>query len=226
MEEALFKINHSKKVLLHSSGRTDKGVHALCQIAHCDLDVQITPHQLKRALNTFLPDDIYVRKSILVDEAFHARYMVLNKTYQYRINMGEFDPLRRRFVYQHNYPLNVNNMKKAIQYFVGEHDFRAFVTENETKDNCVRTIDIATCELDPAFPNEVVFTFKGKGFLRYQVRNMVGILIKVGTGKISPDKVEEILESKDRSKNGATAPACGLTLTNIQLIDEYQALLD
>ena len=225
IEDALFKINHSKNTKLVASGRTDQGVHALCQIAHCDLEVSITPYKLKRALNSYLPDDIYVNEVIEVPNDFHARYVVVEKTYQYRINVGQYNPLRRRFVYQHNYPLRLKEMQDAITYFVGEHDFRSFVTENETKENCVRTIRLATCQIDPAFPDEIVFTFCGKGFLRYQVRNMVGILLKVGTGKIEPMRVREILESKDRSRNGVTAPSCGLTLTKMTLQEPYQSLL-
>lgn len=226
IEDALYQINNSKKVSITSAGRTDKGVHAMCQIAHLEMDVDIKPYQLKRALNSHLPEDIYVRGAYQVGDDFHARYMVLEKTYEYRINVGEYQPLRRRFVYQHNYPLDIVKMQEAIFYLVGEHDFRAFVTENETKESCVRTITEATIRKDEAYPNEIVFTFKGKGFLRYQVRNMVGVLIKVGTGKIAPSKVKEILESKDRSKYGATAPACGLTLLSLKLQEPYQYIVE
>ena len=226
MEDALYGINNDKKTVLHSSGRTDKGVHALCQIAHVDLEVSITPHQLKRALNSNLPEDIYVKDVFEVDDDFHARYMVLEKTYQYRINTGEYSPLRRRFVYQHCYPLDIESMKKAITYFVGEHDFRAFVTENVEKENCIREIYEATVEKDENYEDEIVFTFRGKGFLRYQVRNMVGILLKVGTGKLKETQVKEILESKDRSRNGATAPACGLCLVDLKLKDKYRYITE
>ena len=91
-------------------------------------------------------------------------------------------------------------MKEAIKYFEGEHDFRAFVTENKEKENCVRTIKKAKITLDKENKEEVIFTFIGNGFLRYQVRNMVGILLKVGTGKIEPEIVKEVLESKGKRK--------------------------
>ncbi len=226
MEDALFQINASHKVVVHASGRTDQGVHALCQIAHFNLEVKITAHQLKRALNRYLPEDIYVRGAYLVEDSFHARYMVEEKTYQYRVNTDMYNPLRRRFVYQYNYALNLKAMQDAIAYLIGEHDFRAFVTENTTKENCVRKITRATCEYDRANPGEIVFTFQGKGFLRYQVRNMVGILLKVGSGKIKPREVKEILESKDRSRNGVTAPACGLCLISLKLKEPYAHLIE
>ena len=226
LEKALYQINNSKKVVVTASGRTDKGVHALCQIAHFDLDIQIQPYQLKRALNSHLPEDIYVKGASLVEDDFHARYVVLEKTYEYRVNVGEYNPLRRRFVYQHNYPLQIEKMQEAIAYLKGTHDFRAFVTDNVTKENCVRTIEEARCEEDTTFKNEIVFTFRGKGFLRYQVRNMVGMLLKVGTGKMTPQAFKQFLEEKNRSRNGATAPACGLTLVALRLKEPYQQLIE
>ena len=103
-------------------------------------------------------------------------------------------------------------MKEAIKNFIGTHDFRAFVTENKEKNNCVRTItDAYIDEID----NKIIITFKGDGFLRYQVRNMVGVLIKIVENKLSPKYVEKIIESKDRTKAGKTAPAEGLYLVSI-----------
>ena len=103
-------------------------------------------------------------------------------------------------------------MKKAIRFFEGEHDFRSFVTENKEKENCVRTITYTNIELKD---NKIIITFRGNGFLRYQVRNMVGLLIKIGENKISPDSVDKIIESKDRTKASKTAPSEGLYLTKV-----------
>lgn len=223
MEKAATKINNEKKVDLVASGRTDKGVHAQGQVAHLDLEVSITPYKLKRAMNTNLPPDIHVISAEEVDPSFHCRYQAKEKEYEYRINMGEYDPLKRNYVYQHNYPLLLDKMKEAIKYFEGEHDFRAFVTENKEKENCVRTIKKAKITLDKENKEEVIFTFIGNGFLRYQVRNMVGILLKVGTGKIEPEIVKEVLESKERGKHGSRAPACGLCLKNVVLKTERKS---
>lgn len=213
IENALTKINNGKKTPIIASGRTDKGVHALCQCGHADIDVNITEKKLKRAMNSNLPDDIHVIETKIVDDDFHARYNVKEKTYQYIINTGEYDPIERNYVFQYNYGLNIEAMADAIKVFVGEHDFRAFVTDSKEKENCVRTIYYASIEKRN---DKILITFRGNGFLRYQIRNMVGILIKVGENKISTEDVEKILKSKDRTTGGKTAPAQGLYLTNIE----------
>ena len=212
LEEALSIINNGIKTPITATGRTDKGVHALCQYAHADLSVNITEHKLKRAMNSNLPDDIHVIETKIVSDDFHARYNVKSKEYKYYINLGEYNPLDRNYVFQYNYTLNIDAMKDAIKVFLGTHDFRAFVTENKEKDNCIRTITTAKVEQKEEL---IVITFEGNGFLRYQVRNMVGILIKVGENKISTEDVEKILASKDRSTSGKTAPAEGLYLTHV-----------
>ncbi len=212
LEEALKKINDNTKTNLVATGRTDKGVHALCQYAHVDINVNINENKLKRALNSNLPDDIHVIETKIVPDNFHARYQVLEKEYQYKINCGEYNPLERKYVFQYNHSLNIDKMKEAIKYFLGEHDFRAFATDNKEKGNCIRTIKEGKIKEDH---DMIIITFKGTGFLRYQVRNMVGILIRVGENKLEPSKIKEILESKDRSKSGKTAPAEGLYLTSI-----------
>lgn len=214
IEKALTKINDGKKTTFTSSGRTDKGVHAKMQCGHADLDINITDYKLKRAMNSNLPEDIHVIKTEKVADDFHARYNVLGKTYEYYMNIGEYNPIERNYVFQYNYKLNVEKMQEGIKYLLGEHDFRAFVTENKEKENCIRTISKATVER--INDNIIKFTFTGNGFLRYQIRNMVGILIRVGEEKESPEYVEYFLNKKDRSKGGKTAPAEGLYLTNIR----------
>jgi len=199
LEEALKKINNNKSTPIVATGRTDKGVHANCQYGHVDIDVNITEHKLKRAMNSNLPSDIHIIDVKEVDDNFHARYNVKSKEYRYYINLGEYNPIERNYVFQYNYKLNIEKMQEAIKYLIGEHDYRAFVTDNKEKEN-----------------NKIVFIFNGNGFLRYQVRNMVGILIRVGEEKIEPIKVKEILESKDRTTNGKTAPAEGLYLEKVE----------
>lgn len=213
MENALTIINNGTKTVITSTGRTDKGVHAKEQYAHADIDVNITEYKLKRALNSNLPEDIHVIETQIVKPDFHARYNVKSKEYKYYINVGEYNPLERNYVFQYNYKLNIEKMSEGIKYFVGEHDFRAFVTDNKEKENCIRNIEKAIVE--ELNDNKICITFKGNGFMRYQVRNMVGILIRVGEEKIEPIAVKQILDSKDRTKNGKTAPAVGLYLTKV-----------
>lgn len=213
LEDALRIINAGKTTNIISTGRTDRGVHALSQYAHADIDINITSQKLKRAMNSNLPDDIHVISVKKVPDDFHARYNVKKKEYRYYMNLGEYNPIEKNYVYQYNYKLNIEKMSEAIKYFEGKHDFRAFVTENKDKINCVRTIEKVNIR---KLPNKkIVFVFVGDGFMRYQIRNMVGILIMVGQEKITPSTVKEILDSKDRSKNGKTAPSQGLYLTKV-----------
>lgn len=213
LEEALTKINNSQKTKIVATGRTDKGVHALVQYGHANIDVNITESKLRRALNSNLPNDIHIIETKIVADDFHARYQVKSKTYKYKINIGEYNPLERNYVFQYNHALNMEKMQQAIKYFIGKHDFRAFVTDNKEKENCIRTITKASIKREQ---EKIIITFQGNGFLRYQVRNMVGILLRVGQEKISPEVVEKILESKDRTKSGKTAPAEGLYLVDVK----------
>ena len=212
LEEALTKINDGKYTPIVDTGRTDKGVHAMAQYGHADIDVKINEKKLKRAMNSNLPDDIHVIETKVVPDDFHARYNVIEKTYKYIINIGEYNSLVTNYVFQYNYQLDIDRMKEAIKYFEGEHDFRAFATDNKEKENCIRKITYTNIEQDN---NKIIITFKGNGFLRYQVRNMVGILIKVGENKINPKEIKNIIESKDRTKSGKTAPAEGLYLVDV-----------
>ncbi|MCI8460615.1 MAG: tRNA pseudouridine(38-40) synthase TruA [Bacilli bacterium] len=213
MELALTKINNGKYTSITATGRTDKGVHALCQYGHADIDVEINEKKLKRALNSNLPDDIHVIETKIVANDFHARYGVKSKTYRYIINVGEYNPLERNHVFQYNYKLDSNSMRNALEYFKGTHDFRAFVTDNKEKENCIRTIEEVSLE---EYNDKIIITFTGDGFLRYQVRNMVGILIKVGENKLNYREISNIIASRDRTKAGKTAPAEGLYLIDVK----------
>lgn len=212
LNKVLTKINNNHKTTIVATGRTDAKVHALSQYAHVNLDVNITEYKLKRAMNSYLDDDIHVLEVKKVDDSFHARYNVLSKTYKYYINLGEYNPTRRNYELQYNHTLNIEKMKEAIKIFLGEHDYRAFVTQNKEKDNCIRTITKAEIEEKN---NILIITFTGNGFLRYQVRNMVGILIRIGENKLTKEQLSEILLSCDRTKSGKTAPACGLYLEKV-----------
>ena len=213
MELALTKINNGKYTSITATGRTDKGVHALCQYGQADIDVEINEKKLKRALNSNLPDDIHVIETKIVANDFHARYGVKSKTYRYIINVGEYNPLERNHVFQYNYKLDSNSMRNALEYFKGTHDFRAFVTDNKEKENCIRTIEEVSLE---EYNDKIIITFTGDGFLRYQVRNMVGILIKVGENKLNYREISNIIASRDRTKAGKTAPAEGLYLIDVK----------
>ena len=212
IEKVLSSINNNS-VKLTSSGRTDALVNAIHQKAHFDLDKKIGAYKLNGALNSYLPDDIYVNSVTKVDNLFHARYMVKSKTYEYLINTVDYNPLLRTHVYQYCKPLNIRKMKKAVKYFIGKHDFTTFVSAEDKKEDKVREIyDASVDEKDGI----IKITFKGSGFLKYQVRNMVGTLIKIGEEKVLPDIILSLLEKKDRKCAFLCAPAQGLTLTDVK----------
>lgn len=212
IEKVLSRINNNS-VKLTSSGRTDALVNAIHQKAHFDLDKKIGAYKLNGALNSYLPDDIYVNSVTKVDNLFHARYMVKSKTYEYLINTGDYNPLLRTHVYQYCKPLNIRKMKKAVKYFIGKHDFTTFVSAEDKKKDKVREIYDASVDEKEGI---IKITFKGSGFLKYQVRNMVGTLIKVGEDKVLPDIILSLLEKKDRKCAFLCAPAQGLTLTDVK----------
>lgn len=214
LETVLTRINSNKQVLVSASGRTDAHVHALGQRAHFDLDISILPDDLKRALNSLLPPDIYVTNVEVVNNDFHARFDVKTKEYMYIINLGEYNPMERNHVYQYNKNLNIDYIEKAIPYLVGEHDFRSFTKVDEEKDDYVRTIKEIKVNFNSK-SNYLTINFIGTGFLRYMVRNMVGTLIEIGEGKRTPESIIELLELKDRTKAGRTAPPEGLYLKNV-----------
>lgn len=217
LEKALKQINDNKKVDIHASGRTDTGVHALNQKAHFDLNIVISCDKLKKGLNSLLPSDIYIKKVEEVDSNFHARFDAKGKEYVYLINMGEYNPIERNYVYQYNQRLDTVEMERALKYLEGTHDFKAFTKidkDDEPKDY-VRTISQTNLIRDIKDVNRLTLVFVGTGFLRYMVRNIVGTLIEVGEGKRKSEDIINILNGKDRNNAGKTANPEGLYLKNV-----------
>jgi len=210
IEFALKFISGGEEINIHSSGRTDRGVHAINQKAHFDFNKKITLHKLKSALNTYTGNDIYIKDIIEVDEDFHARYMVKKKEYIYKINVGDYNPIERNYVYQYNKPLNVDIIKKEIGCLIGTHDFSAFANMEDKKNSYIRTIYKVEIEEDTDI---IIIKFIGNGFLKYQIRNMVGALIYISNKNKS---LKEILDSKSRKTYGKIAPPEGLYLSNVE----------
>lgn len=211
LEYALTMINN-KPVNVSASGRTDAGVHALNQKAHFDLDIKITPNKLKQALNSLVDKSIYIKSVEEVTDDFHARFNVLKKEYVYKINIGEYNPLEKDYVFQYNKKLNLDDMKNAIKYLEGTHNFKSFTKANNLKDDYIRTIYESSIKCE----NDIVtISFIGNGFLRYMVRNMVGILIEIGAGKKNYSCIKDVLEVEDRCKAGIAAHPEGLYLYNV-----------
>lgn len=214
IEKALQKMS-GDKVDIYASGRTDAGVHALNQRAHFDLNMNITVSKLKQALNSLLPDTIYVKNIEEVSEMFHARFNVKAKEYIYKINMGEYDPIEKDYVYQYNKKLDVVAIERALKYIEGTHDFKSFTKADEEKDNYVRTIVQTNLFRDLKNVNKITISFLGTGFMRYMIRNIVGTLIEIGEGRRKSEDIIEILEAKDRRKAGITAKPEGLYLKDV-----------
>lgn len=212
IEDALQKINKGQPVKIYASGRTDAKVHAFCQKAHFDLSLKFNCEQLKKAINNNIPADIYIDKVEVVSADFHARYDVKTKEYVYKINMGAYNPLERNLVYQYNKNLNLIEMERALKFLEGEHDFSYFTSKQETKKDCTRYLLLAHLIKKD---DKIMFVFVGTGFLKYQVRNMVAVLMAIGEGKLKSEAIMVILGNKDYNLKVRKAPAVGLYLSNV-----------
>ena len=213
IEKALKKLHKGTEIKIQASGRTDAGVHAKGQVIHFDSPLDIPVNKWALALNTLLPHDIVVQDTEAVSASFHARFNVVAKEYRYFVQLGERrDPFRRAFAYYYPYTLNVEAMREAIQYFIGEYDFTSFCSAKTDKEIKIREITAVNIELQE---DNLVFIFKGNGFLYNMVRIMVGTLLDVGRGKRLPSSIPSIIERKDRMAAGKTASANGLYLWKV-----------
>ena len=215
LEKVLKQLNDNKKVEVHASGRTDAQVHALNQKAHFDIEVKITEEKLQKGMNSLLPEDIYIKKVEKVSDDFHARFNAIGKEYIYQINMGEYNPLERNYVYQYNKKLDIFEMERAMKYLEGTHNFKSFTKTDEEKNDYVRTLSQTNILRDSKDLQKITLVFIGTGFLRYMVRNIVGTLIEIGEGKRKSEDIISILEQEDRTKAGKTADPEGLYLKNV-----------
>lgn len=192
------------------ASRTDAGVHALGNVAVFDTKSSIPADRIAYALNQRLPEDIRIRRSEEAALDFHPRKCASRKTYEYRIVNEEFlNPLERLYAHFTYVPLDEKKMQEGAEYLKGEHDFLSFCAAGSTAETTVRTIyDIAVERKE----NLLVIRVTGSGFLYNMVRIIAGTLMEVGKGRFAPEYVREILEAKDRTKAGPTAPAKGLRL--------------
>ena len=210
IEKVLTLIN-KKKVEIKGAGRTDRGVHAYDQKAHFDLDQNVPIERLLKAINSRLPSDIRINSIEVVDKEFHARFNCIRKTYKYYINTNEYDIMKNNYLYNYNKELNIENMIEASKYLLGPHDFEVFVSgPRENYDSIIESIDIKNNN------GLLEFTFVGKSFYRYMVRNLMGALLLVGEGKCEPINVKEMLDKKQNIYHFKTVPACGLYLMKVE----------
>lgn len=216
IQKALKKIT-GEDIIIHSSGRTDAGVHAENQVFHFDTNKNINEKQWARALNHFLPEDIYIKDSEAVSDDFHSRYSVKKKEYHYRLSTNTYSPFDRHTIYQYPYgKLDLEIMREAAKIFIGEHDFASYCVYDEYG-NTIRTLYDFTIEEKDGF-----FTFKliGSGFRRYMVRHIVGGVIQVGAHRRSIAYLKELLDSKGEKKCLFKAEPEGLYLMHVHYEEE------
>ena len=213
--EQAIKLVTGEEVDLTASGRTDAGVHAFGQVANFKTNANIPIEKVAIALNSNLKKSIRIISAEEVDERFHSRLSCKRKTYRYVINNSEFSSAIYRNLETHiPQKLNVEKMKEAAKYFEGEHDFKAFKASGTSSKSSVRTIYRA--EVIDAPNNRIYIELTGSGFLYNMVRIISGTLVDVGTEKIKPEDIKNIIESKDRTLAGKTLPPNGLFLVDVK----------
>lgn len=216
VEEALGKLFPGVK-RIHSSSRTDTGVHALGMVAHVEIlraEFKMPAAKLALAINAHLPEDIRVMSATRCRTEFHARFDATGKQYRYFLwNHPAMNPLLRHQAWQVPLPLDLAAMRSAARLFLGKHDFTSFAaTRSYEMESTVRTL--TRCNLKRNGPL-LTFSIEGDGFLYKMCRGIVGTLVQVGQGKIAVDEIKKILACKDRRAAGMTAPAHGLVLWRV-----------
>lgn len=195
------------------AGRTDAGVHAKGMVASAQMETNLSEMELLRAINAHLPADIALREIKEASPRFHARYRAVGKTYCYTCYDAVLKPVfDRKFVTVLDASPDLEAMRQAAAYLVGQHDFKSFCGNPKMKKSTVRTVD----RIDIVRKgSRLTFTVHGDGFLQHMVRILVGTLLEVGWGKRSPESMKALLEARSRREAGFTAPAQGLCLMNV-----------
>jgi tRNA pseudouridine38-40 synthase len=214
LDDKLSVIYANQIIRTESSGRTDAGVHALCQTVTFTAPERpiVQDWKLLKALNRMLPSTIRIREVREVEEKFHARFSTVGKAYTYVINRGTPSPFTDRWAWNMNDFTELCEVRKAVTYLVGEHDFSSFTVDRSAINDAVRKIFRIEIQ---EFGDFVCLTFVGEGFLYKMVRSLIGTLFFVGTGRITAEDVRRILESRNRISGYDTAPANGLFLVKV-----------
>lgn len=223
LEKAIENLT-GEQLKITASGRTDAGVHANGQVFNFYTASKIPVERWCLALNARLPDDILVSEAVEVPLEFHSRRSAKRKTYRYTINANQFpDLFNRRTQLHHPGKLNIEAMQEAIKHFIGTYDFTSFASRHSTKPSHIRTlydaylqVDTSMCRPHTRDQGVIHIYVTGNGFLQHMVRIMVGTLLFVGEGKISPQDIPSILQGKNRSLAGPTAESKGLILWNVE----------
>ncbi len=223
LEDALERLTGEKTKVI-AAGRTDSGVHAIGQVASFRTSSGHSPEVFLRALNSMLPPDVRVLSVEEAEDDFHPRYSARAKRYIYLVDLSPVQsPFLRRYAYHLPLKLDLEAMKEAAMYCLGRRDFRAFQASGCGSRTTIREvykldieqqeeIDLLGFHIEASI---LRFTVEANAFLRYMVRTMVGTLLEVGRGKLTPYSVQQIIESRDRTLAGPTAPPHGLFLERV-----------
>jgi tRNA pseudouridine38-40 synthase len=218
-----------EKVFIQGASRTDTGVHAFGQVANFKTQSGLAAAEFQRALNALLPPTIRIVAAEEMGPDFHARWQAQGKTYRYRIYRGEvLPPFDYRRAFHYSGPLAEDAMAEAARLFEGEHDFTSFAASSGSEDDdrereMVRVIHTSSIIREPD-RDEIAYVVRGRSFLRYMVRKIVGTLIEVGKGRLAPADIPQIFEARDRSRSGPTIPAEGLYLVALEYPDPTDSL--
>lgn len=224
-----------RPLTIHAAGRTDAGVHAAGQVANFKTQSSLSTQEFRRAFNALLPPTIRVISAEEVGPDFHARWSALAKTYRYRIFRGQVvPPFLWPFVFHDPYELDFDSMAEAARHFEGEHDFTTFAASSGSEEDdrerdthrLIYRSEFLRCQNHEGYQaaEEWVYVVRGKSFLRYMVRKIIGTLVDVGRRKLKPGDVPELFELRDRTKSGATMPPCGLCLESVEYPDPANSL--
>lgn len=218
-----------EKIVVHGASRTDAGVHALGQVAHFRTRSAIAADEFQRAFNALLPPSIRVMDAEEVGPDFHSRWLAQAKTYRYRIYRGAvLPPFEHQRVLHYSGPLDEAAMAAAAREFEGKHDFETFAassgSEEDDRDRTTLRVIYSSEIVRESDCDEIAYVVRGKSFLRYMVRKIVGTLLEVGKGRLAPADIRGLFEARDRSRSGQTAPPEGLYLVSLEYPDPTDSL--
>ena len=220
VEKALYELS-GENLTVSGCGRTDAGVHAIEYLLTFKSNITVPVERIPLALNSLLPNDIRVKKSFECKDEFDGRFSVIKKTYMYLIDNREITtPFASRYSWHYKYKLDIDKMKKAAEYLIGEHDFVSFMAAGGQVKSTVRII--YSIKIEKNDDSMISISVEGNGFLYNMVRIIVGTLVYVGGGKFEPEYIKEILDSKERANAGITAPPQGLFMKNVDYGCNYE----
>lgn len=213
--ESIISLILDQPTKIYASGRTDSGVHSLGQVAHFDTEKSFNLGWFQDKLNSLLPEDISIQKVFEAEEGFDSRFSVKEKTYGYRFYLSRYEraTMRNRAL-RVNDNVDIEKMKEACKYLIGEHDFKSFVARKSGKEDFVRTVYSAY--IDEMTDGLYEFCISGNGFLYNMVRIIVGTLIDIGSGRKKPEDMKKIIDGKDRNLAGKTVAPYGLYMKSVK----------